>query len=101
MTQPPVSNLRQSVEAPEQPALPGPELAQGIQIPAPIASNADFCQFLSDLDAEGITDDMIRTPVEEAVVDAMWEACTFLRDTVPALKGMATGLLREILNRAA
>lgn len=100
ITQPPLSNIRQSDEAPEQPALPK-GLGQGIQIPAPIASNSDFRQFLSDLDADGIRGDVIATPVSDAVVDAMWEACTFLRDTVPGLKSMATVLLREILNRAA
>lgn len=73
---------------------------QEIQIPAQIAAHPDFGQFLSDLDVEGIRGNVISTPVSEAVVDAMWEACTFLRDTAPGLKMMATGLMREILNNA-
>lgn len=104
--QPPLSNLRsdQPVAFPPDAGRQTERLGQGIPIPAPIAAHPDFRQFLSDLEPEvqaGIEANVISTPVSEAVVDAMWEACTFLRDTAPGLKAIATGLLREVLNHAA
>lgn len=63
-------------------------------------NNRDFAQFIADLGSAGIADGVVLVPVAEATVDAMWEACTFLRDTEAGLKPAATALLRDVLNAA-
>lgn len=75
----------------------------GIPIPEDILTHADFARALVELRNEyplAVIDGTLTVPVQEAVIDAMWEACTFLRDTEPRLKSLATTLLRHVLNAA-